>query len=374
MSRSMSRSRTEVGSVVGGPCIVRPRSPSIARSASTVRSGSTARSLSWRSRLCCARTPFISASARLRSSSWRALSVAACRSASASCWRLRARCSVTWSPPDRACRTIWVRWPCSSPMMFSSSLIADLLCGLGPRRRGGPASGGDEDGGFWAQFPVVGNRGHKERLGVRTVFAVAVAEGSVARTAQDRQLTVPVARPPPALPGPAFHPAELPCFPQRLQALDGLRVVPPLRAPLECPLDVPFQVRGQPLRYPGHDIGIDRRLVLFPREHSGARCLPAGLGNGDCLLVLADCHAASPSSGCGCSGWGCSSRAAAAVEIRTALAWWPSKTLSVRISTGSAPDAMGRARPRGRAARVATSKIGSRRVAYDRLYPWRPPL
>ena len=39
----------------------------------------------------------------------------------------------------------------------------------------------------------------------------------------------------------------------------------------------------------------------------------------------------------------------------------------MRMSTGSIPEAISSARPRGSAAKVATSKIGSRLVAYDRL-------
>ena len=45
---------------------------------------------------------------------------------SASCWRRRARWSIIWSPPDMRVRSIWVRWPCSSWAMFSSSAMAAL--------------------------------------------------------------------------------------------------------------------------------------------------------------------------------------------------------------------------------------------------------
>ena len=86
---------------------------------------------------------------------------------------------------------------------------------------------------------------------VASVRGVAVAEWTDIGIAQQRQMGVGMVHPPRAHPGAAVEAEELPRPPQRLEALDGFGVVPPLRAPLEGALYLAFEVRAQPPRHPG---------------------------------------------------------------------------------------------------------------------------
>src|ERR1019366_10683711 len=60
-----------------------------------------------------------------------------------------------------------------------------------------------------------------------------------------------MAHPPRTHPRATVEAEDPPRPPQRLEALDGFGVVPPLRAPLEGALYLAFEVGAQPLRHPG---------------------------------------------------------------------------------------------------------------------------
>src|ERR1019366_5237590 len=86
-----------------------------------------------------------------------------------------------------------------------------------------------------------------------------------------------MAHPPRTHPRATVEAEDPPRPPQRLEALDGFGVIPPLRAPLEGALDLAFEVRAQPARYPSRAVGIgrfrlpDRAILSFGsiRSHSG---------------------------------------------------------------------------------------------------------
>src|SRR5665213_661690 len=99
--------------------------------------------------------------------------------------------------------------------------------------------------------PVIGRFGCAKRSDVASVRGVAVAEWTDIGIAQQRQMGVGVVHPPRAHAGAGFEAEELPRPPERLEALDGFGVVPPMRAPFEGALYLALEVRTQPLRHPG---------------------------------------------------------------------------------------------------------------------------
>jgi hypothetical protein len=73
---------------------------------------------------------------------------------------------------------------------------------------------------------------------------VAVAEWTDIGIAQQRQMGVGMVHPPRTHADAGVEAEELPRPPERLEALDGFGVVPPLRAPLERALYLAFEIRA----------------------------------------------------------------------------------------------------------------------------------